>query len=200
MFANLFKGKENAGGAGVTTDQTLRTCLASDSPGVSPVLAAGTAHVGQVGTPADVISVTPTTSATPDYSAGDAVGGKQTLTSAARTSGGKVILQSLTVIDVSNQKKDITILFFDSDPAAATITDNAAFAFSTDISKVVGRVNIADTDYETVNGKAIACLKGIGLEMKCSGSANLYAAVIATEAINGGSTADYTFKYGFLQN
>lgn len=151
-------------------------------------------------TPANVITVTPVVSATPDYAAGDAVGGKQTLTGAARKeSGGEVVLQSLTVIDKSNQKKDLTILIFDSDPTVATITDNSAFVFSTDISKLIGKVNVADTDYETIDSIAIATLRNLGLELKASGSAHLYAAVVATEALNLAAVDNLTFKYSFLQ-
>lgn len=153
----------------------------------------------EIGTPCEVLTVTPTVSASPDYSAGDAVGGIQTLTSAARTSGGKVSLESLTVVDKANQKKAITVLFFDSNPAAATVTDNSAFAFSTDIAKLVGKVNVAAADYETVDSIGIACLKNIGLKMKASGSANLYAVVIAGEAINLATVGDLVFKYGFTQ-
>lgn len=163
------------------------------------ILGAGSAHIGQVGSPADVISVTPTID-TNAYTSGDAVGGKQTITSAMRESGGKAVLESITVQDKGNQKAALTILFFDADPTAATITNNAAFVFSTDISKVVGRVNITAADYETIDSKAIACVKAIGLEMKASGSANLFAAVVTTGTPTYVSASDLTFKYGFLQS
>jgi hypothetical protein len=170
------------------------------SPNVTvDVITAGETHLGEVGTPADVISVTPVVSASPDYSAADAVGGIQTLTSAARVSGGKVVLESLTLIDKANQKKALTVLFFSANPAAATVTDNAAFVFSTDVAKLVGKVNIAAADYETVDSIGIACLKAIGLEMKAVGSANLYAVIVATEAINLATVGDYICLYGFLQ-
>ena len=132
-------------------------------------------------------------------SAGDAVGGKQTLTSAVRISGGKSVLESLVVLDKGNQKAALTILFFDSDPTAATITNNAAFVFSTDISKVVGKIVVTASDYETINSLAVACLRNLGLEMKCSGSANLFVAVVTTGTPTYASTTDLTFKYGFLQ-
>lgn len=170
-----------------TTDEAVRSALT-----------AGELHVGEVGSSADVISVTPTID-TNAYTSGDAVGGKQTLTSAARVSGGKVLLNSVVVVDKGNQKKPLTILFFDSDPSAATITNNAAFAFSTDITKVVGRVNVVAGDYETVDSKAVACVKAIGLEMKASGSANLYAAVVTTDTPTYTSASDLIFRYGFAQ-
>ncbi len=165
----------------------------------SVTFAASENHIGEVGTPADVISITPTIN-TVQFTAGDAVGGKQTLTNAVRVSGGKAILESLTVVDQGNQKADLTILFFESDPAAATITNNAAFVFSTDITKVVGKVNVAAADYETINSKAVACIKAIGLEMKGNATANLYAAVVTTGTPTYVGTTDLNFRYGFLQS
>ncbi len=188
-----------AGATGTISAKLRRATQGLEDLKTLIVLAAGENHIGEVGTPADVITVTPTVSASPDYSIGDAVGGKQTLTSAARVSGGKVVLQSLTLIDKANQKKALTVLFFDSDPTAATITDNSAFVFSTAISKYIGRVDIAATDYVTVDSIALVSLGAIGKAMKASGSANLFVAVVAVEALNLATTSDLIFGYGFLQ-
>lgn len=151
----------------------------------------------RVQSPGDVISITPTVS-TSAYSIGDCIGGKQTLTDAARLSGGTTVLYSLNIIDKSNQKPEFTILFFNADPSAATITDNAAFAWSTDIAKYVGMVSVTADDYKTIDSKAIARPDVSGLEMKASGSANLYAVVVADAVDTLVSTSDLTFLYGFL--
>lgn len=147
----------------------------------------------------DVFSVTPTID-TNIFAAGDSVGGKQTLTSMARVSGGVTILTSLTVVDKGNQKPNLTILFFDSDPSAATITNNAAFVFSTDISKLIGRVNVVTADFETIDSEAIASIKNIGLLLEASGSSDLYVAVVLTSGTPTFTSAgDLIFKYGFKQ-
>src|SRR5581483_9146543 len=161
------------------------------------VIDAGETHVSD---PRDVISVTPTVSASSAYTAGDAVGGKQTLTSAARVSGGKPMLESLTIIDKGNQKAALTILFFDADPSAATITDNSAFAWSTDIAKFVGKIDVVTGDYQTIDSKAVATIENLGLILKANGSANLYAAVLTTGTPTYASTSDLIFRYAFLQN
>ena len=166
---------------------------------LAAVLSASENQVGKVGSPNDVISVTPTVSSGAAYTAADAVGGKQTLTSAARVSGGVAVLQSLTVLDLGNQKAALTLLFFDADPTAATITDNAAFVWSTDTTKFIGKINVAAADYETVAGEAVASLRGLGLELKASGSANLFVAVVTTGTPTYTSTTDLVLKYGFLQ-
>lgn len=149
--------------------------------------------------PGTVVSVTPTID-TNIFAAGDAVGGKQMLTNVARVSGSEVVLDSLTVVDKGNQKPNLTVLFFDSDPSAATITNNAAFVFSTDVSKLVGRVNVVTADFETVDSKAVACLKNVHLGMLPSGSRSLYAAVVLTSGTPTFlSAADLVFKYAVEQ-
>lgn len=160
---------------------------------------AGETHIGEVSEPRKVISVTPTVD-TAANATGDAIGDKQTLTSAARVSGGHVTLDTLVMIDKANQKAACDILFFDSDPAAATITTNSAFAFSTDIDKLIGIVHVATTDWITVDSQAVLSLKNINLVLKASGSANLYAAVVGTGAPQYSAVDDLIFKYGFKQS
>jgi hypothetical protein len=150
----------------------------------------------------DVISVTPTID-TNIYAAGDAVGGKQTLASAVHAAGAAATLTTLTVVDKGNQKANLTILFFDSDPSAATITNNAAFVWSTDISKVIARVNVVTADYETIDSEAIATLNlaDLGVMLEASGSTSLYAAVVLTSGTpTYTGTADLIFKYGLKKN
>lgn len=152
--------------------------------------------------PATVVSVTPVLTGAGAYSSGNAVGPKQTIASAARkTTKTQIMLQTLTVTDKANQKAALTILFFDSDPTAGTYTDKSALALSTDLAKVIGKVNVAAADYETIDSKAVACLKSIGLEMQLTaGATTLYAAVLTTGTPTYTSTSDLTFRYGVLQS
>jgi hypothetical protein len=110
--------------------------------------------------------------------------------------GGRVVLDSLTVTDGANQKAALTVLFFESDPTAATITNNAAFALSTDLTKVVGKVNVLTTDYETIDSKAVACLRGLNLTLEASGSATIYAACLTTGTPTY-AVSSLRFCYGF---
>lgn len=168
------------------------------------VLAAGENHLGEVGGKSFAVSVTPTVESTPDYSAGDTIGGIQTITGAARSSGKPTVLQELVLIDKANQKIALDVLFFDSSPSTpstgATTTENSAFQFGVDISKFIARVPIAATDYVTINSIGIADLKNIGAVMVPSGSANLFAVVVAGGTINLASTSDYIFRYKFFQD
>lgn len=181
-----------------TTRQTLPV-LVDTSGRLLTVGAAGEAHLGEVGGIANVIDITPAVSTSPAYTAGDAVGGKQTLASALRVASGTALLESISITDLGNQKAALEIIIFDSDPAAATITDNAAFAWSTDITKVLGHITVAAADYVTIAGEAVATLSGLNIVLK-GAATTLYAAVVAVGTPTYTATTDLKFRYGILQN
>jgi len=145
------------------------------------------------------IAVTPTVSTSPAYSSGDAVGGLQVLTGAIRLNAGTSLLRSITITDKGNQKVAFDIIFFNAAPTAPT--DNAAYAtLGTDIAKVVGRVRILTTDYDTVNSIGLASQLNIGLVMASGATQNLWAIVVTTGTPTYASTTDLTFTYNFEQN
>lgn len=74
-------------------------------------------------------SPTITITATPDYSAGDDVGGIISLLTVNSATGRPVLLRSVTLKDNGNQGPPLTLLFFKATPAGGTYTDNAAFAW-----------------------------------------------------------------------
>lgn len=150
--------------------------------------------------PLTVVTITPTITAE-QYAALDCVGGKQTLTSAARASGRPVTLDSLVVTSLNDVKPVLTIWFFNSSPDAGTYTDGGAPTFhATDYAKAIGKVNVASADYESLGAKAVAAVKNIGLILLPDGSANLYAVITITSGTpTFASTADLTFRFGFKQ-
>jgi hypothetical protein len=150
----------------------------------------------KAGTFGTVITPTITVSASPDYSAGDSIGGKITLTNAVRVTGGLSKLQTITILDNANQKPEGTILIFNADPAAATITDNAAFVFSTDAGKVVATVAVATANYVTIDSKALACIGAIEKVVQ-STTTTLYAAFVTTGTPNLAATTDIQIAFGF---
>jgi hypothetical protein len=154
--------------------------------------------LGNVGGYTTVIKDTTAVSTSPAYSAGDAVGGKRTISNALLTAHTGV-LESVTILDRANQKAGMTLFIFDADPSAATITDNAAFVFSTDDVKVIAQVNIASSDYVTTNSKAIAQKTGLGIALK-GGATTLYAALVTTSTPTFAATTDVQLEYGILQD
>jgi hypothetical protein len=155
--------------------------------------------IGNVGGYTTVIKDTTAVSTSPAYSAGDAVGAKRTIANAVRTQGTGV-LESVTILDRANQKAGMTLFIFDADPSAATITDNAAFVFSTDDVKVIAQVNIASSDYVTTNSKAVAQKTGLGVALKVASGTTLYAALVTTGTPTFAATTDVQLEYGILQD
>jgi hypothetical protein len=143
-----------------------------------------------------IVSPTITVATTP-YAAGDCVGGKLTLTDAVRVSEGTGVLQSISVIDSSNIKPALEIVIFNADPSAATLTDNAEIAFSTDVSKISHRISIYSNNYTTVGGVAIASVNP-GMVVQAVGSANLYACIMAVAAHEFVAVSDLQVKFGFI--
>lgn len=163
-------------------------------------IAAGENHLGKFGGETVVVTPTVTVSASPDYSSGDSIGGKITLTNAVRVSGGTGVLQSIVITDKANQSPEGTILIFDADPSAATITDNAAFVFSTDVTKVIASVPVVTADYATINSTSVATLSNLGRVVKAASGTSLYAAFVTTTAANLASTSDIGLRFTILQD
>lgn len=135
------------------------------------------------------------------YSAGNDVGGLITLTNAMRISGGTGVLQNLLVVDHSNQKPTLDILFFKSTPAA-TFTDKSAFPTlsQADDALVVCRVSIAATDWVTVGGSGFASPVFQPKVVAASGSANLLMAVNTSSAPTFAATTDIMITTGFRRD
>lgn len=166
---------------------------------------AGEAHIGSVAGESEVVSVTPTVTATA-YEAKDAVGTAQALVNAVRTSGGKSVLQSIFIIDRANQKAPLNILIFDSNPsdAGTTITDEGEPTLAAaDISKAIRCVSITAADYVTVDHAgtdvALADITAISKMVKAASGTTLYALpVVATGGAPTYTANCLTFRYGFL--
>lgn len=152
---------------------------------------------GNVGGLTTVIKLNPSIS-TSAYSAGYTVGAIQTLANAV-TSNGTAILESLVLLDKSNQKAAMDIFIFDANPTNATTTDHAAFAFSTDDLKVIARVSVASTDYATVNSEAVAVKSGLGIALKAASGTSLYAVAVTSGTPTYSATA-LQFVWGLLQD
>lgn len=164
----------NPGGSTETLMSAGQQLAAASMP---VVLASDQPPVSAVGNTA-LLTVTPTITTTP-YTANDCVGGKITLTNAMRVSGGTAILQSLTVVDLSNQKVQLELFFFDADPVGGTYTDNAPAVFATaDLAKFIGRVTIAASDYTTYDTKATASPSSLGRVLKAATGTSLYLVIL----------------------
>lgn len=143
-----------------------------------------------------VVTPTITVSASSAYQSGDNVGGKITLTNAARVSGGLSKLVSLNITDNANQKAACTLLIFNANPAAATLTDNSALALSTDGPKVIASVAIASASFVTIDSKGFFTLNNIGYLLQPASGTTLYAALVTTGTPTYAATTDLKIDFG----
>jgi hypothetical protein len=162
-----------------------------------------------------VYAVTPTITPSVAYSSGQCVGGLQKVSSPS--AGGNIaVLDSLTIVDVANQKAPLTVMFFDADPTAATptaatptaatptpatVADGSAFAFGSSSPRFIGKVDVAAGSYETIGGEAIAALTNLRLVLQVTtppgALATLYAVVVTTGTPTYQHASDLTLRYGF---
>lgn len=147
-----------------------------------------------------LITVTPTVSASPDYTAGDAVGGLQTITGAAMPDVGSGILHSVTVGNLAAAAPTLDVIIFSANPTGTTVTDNAALDIAdADLSKVACVVQV--TSGSALADNSLAFASGTNCVFKLAQQATtLYAVAVARSTINLDATSDLTFRYGILMD
>jgi len=149
------------------------------------------------------IDVTPVLAGTGAYSSGNQVGGIHTLTHACIEENRIGQLQSLTVIDIDNQKAALTMLFFNQVPSVTSV-DQGAFAITAAAlkSQCIGMQLITAASYTTVASKAVTTLvlTNYFLQSLTSTQGNLYAAVVTTGTPTYTTTSSLVFKYVFAQH
>jgi len=135
------------------------------------------------------------------YAAGENIGGKLTLTGIVRIFGGTGALQSLYVRDTSNTKPALIFTIFNSNPTAATLTDNAAAVWSTDVTKIVAQAVVFATDYVSAGGVSIANIPLGGLIIEEIGvSKNMYMAITSVGVTDFVAATDLAVKIGVVQD
>lgn len=161
-------------------------------------LAAGEAHIGQVGGTTVNLRPTITVDASPDYSDGDDIFGKLSLP-VARVAGGSGYLTRLSLRSRINITVGTFLHIFDSDPSASTFTKNSAMVLnSADQAKILWTFSVLAADWVAPKGVSpwyTVALVGVGaaipsLAYQLASGVNLYAAYEADGTINFGSTDD----------
>lgn len=145
---------------------------------LSPIVVAGA--------PGDLVDVTLSLD-TSAYASGDVLAATQEIANAVRFSGGRAVLQSLTLIDLDDQGAALTLYFLQANQAIGT--ENAAPDIDdTEVLDVLGFVDIATADYKDLGGAKVVSLKNIGLMLEAAASStSIYVA-----AVNGSGTPTYT--------
>ncbi len=141
-------------------------------------------------------TVTVTTSATPDYSIGDCIGGILTIEDVSIVPGRPVELKSVCVRDKAGQAPQLTIYFFKATPAGGTYDDNAALNLDAgDPANLVGVVQLTTSNYRTVDGVSMAALGNIG-QLLAVAAGSLFALIAADAAYNAAGTSDLLIELG----
>ncbi len=190
----------NTGVAGTNTRiDTTNTGIAGIKTGTDAMATAvsfGSIKVGNVTVQVKQTLVVSTSA----YSANMVVGGKNAF-NLLRTVNGSGKLQSVALIDNSNVKAAMTLLFFSQNPIGVYL-DHASFTWSAaDTDTLIRKVNIATADYETINGKAVADISSIAKDIYgTNGDTNIYVVMITTGTPTYATTNALTLKIGVIQD
>jgi len=145
------------------------------------------------------ILVTPTITTTP-YTAGDCLGGLQTISNAARVSGGSGFIECITVLDRSQlQRAAIDLVFFDRSVTVAG--DNSAFACTdADMANCLGVISIGpyNVAWPGTPANSISTLINVGFPFDCNATDLFVQPII--RATPTYAVGDLTFGYIVLQN
>ena len=145
-------------------------------------------------------TLAPTVTANSAYTAGNVVGSKFTIAMPPYP----VLLQNVVVADRdSSNHAALTVLCFDTDPSASTITDKTAFTeAAADSPNFIGHVDVGVADYRDAGGVAHATVSP-GARVKVPGgtSRNLYAVIVTTGTPTWtATTGKLTLRLGFIPN
>lgn len=162
-----------------------------------PALPAGTNLAGNVGVEQVRKSVTPTVSTSPAYAAKDAVGGIMEFTNAVGVSGGTGIVQTVTIVDASQQMPALDLVLFDR-TIAGTVTDNAAFdPTDADLANVIGVVPMSQ--WFDFNDNAVGFRGGLGIAFKSNGT-SIFGALVTRSTPTFVATTDIVVTLEVLQD
>lgn len=178
------------------TANTLLDRLKTIAAAVAGATPAGENHIGQVGTPGDVISVDLTLDTNP-YADGDVLADFQAVSNFVRVNGGRALIQSVTVLDKDDQGVAFDILSaptgvsLGSENAAPTISDaNAA-----DVQRVL---RVETTDYIDLGGCKVATKTNVGLVVEAdAASRDIYIGAIIRGAATYGATG-IRLRFGLI--
>lgn len=136
------------------------------------------------------------------YASGDTIGGVLTLSNAVRGHKKTGFLHSILVVDKDAQDSALEILLFKSNPTAATTTDNAAFAFSTDDTELIAKIPVAAADYVDIDSTGIADLTNLGRLIQCDAASDgsLYAVIVSQGTPTYTAGTSLIVRFGFIQD
>ena len=144
------------------------------------------------------LTLTPTVTAGA-YTTGMVAGGKLTLSSAVRASGGSGIIQNVSVTKKTALTAPYDVYFFNTDPTNSTFTDNAALALNVaDLPYLIGVAHCNDL-VDNGTPKTLQATS-IALPFKLATGTSLFAVVVIRGGETLASTSALVVNVGILQD
>lgn len=141
-----------------------------------------------------------TTTATPDYSVSDGVGGEISLTNAVNGTSYGSVLNSITLWCDDALSPELLIAFFDADLSGGTYTDNGAITLSAaDKANILAIKKIATTDWVTFAGDTYATVGDLGIVLQADGTQDLRMLIQTNTTMNLSGTAVMSVIPGYLR-
>lgn len=163
-------------------------------------LTAGTAYIGSVGGTTVVKTLAMTTD-TNVYASGDLIADTQQLDAAFRLSNGTGVLNSITIIDQDAQGVALYIMLHNTTTSMGTENSAPNISDANLAAGLQGVITVATTDYVTVSGAKVACLKNLGIPIKAvSGTDDLYVSVLNSTGTPTFTATGLNLALGILQD
>jgi hypothetical protein len=128
----------------------------------------------------DVIAVVPVVDAGNAYASGDLIANATAIAAAVRITGGRAILQSLTIIDADAQGVAFSVYFMSTSTSFGTLNGTPDINDANIAAGLLGRVDVVANDYATLSGTKVASLKNIGLVIEVPATTMWFAIVNST--------------------
>lgn len=147
------------------------------------------------------------TTTDPAYADGDQIGTKFEIPEIAIAKGQAVVLESVTVIDKVKQNSALVLFFFSQSPTVASSDNNTLDITDAEMeAKCIGKVDIAASDYKSLNASSVATKSNIQLQLKPGDEKSgiitgqsIYAILMSNGTPDYTAGTDLILKMGFKQ-
>lgn len=147
------------------------------------------------------VAVTPTVEATPDYSAGDVIGGVMMFAGVLRADTKTAYAVALRIAAKIANTAQIDAFIFNANPSASTTTENGAFVLhATDMPKLKGIIKVEAADWTAGGSAASVGYKEARIPLTGAAADDIYVVMVARGPINLGSTSDLLVELSTDQN
>lgn len=124
-----------------------------------------------------------TTIAASSHAIKDSIGGIITLTGMAGSSGGSLLIETLTIHDQAQGMADMDVVLFNASPGGGGIVDDAAFdPTDAEILTIVAVIPVGGGNWSDFNDNSAANI-AVNKAVKCAADANLYAVMVARSTV-----------------